>query len=140
MNLQSEDTAYAVVVDDDVLVRSAAACILEDAGFQVLEAEHGDAAYELMKRRHQDVVLLFTDVHMPGKLDGFALARAVAASWPHVSIVVASGRASPEPGVMPEKARFIGKPFSAEVVHGHLHEILPDGQKPPALKAATTAP
>ncbi len=71
---------------------------------------------------------------MPGKLDGFALARSVAASWPHISIVVASGHVKPEPGMMPDKARFIGKPFSASMVHAHLQEILPDAKKPEPLR------
>ena len=78
-------------------------------------------------------MLLFTDVQMPGKLDGFALAHAVAEAWPHISIVVASGHVRPSPGSMPDKARFIGKPFSAELVRNHLREILPDGQKPQPL-------
>ena len=56
-----------------------------------------------------------------------------------ISIVVASGHASPEPGSMPDKARFIAKPFSAELVHAHLQEILPDGQKPEPLKRFMTA-
>ena len=136
MNQPADDTPYALVVDDDVLIRMDAAAILANAGFYVLEAEHGDAAFALMQTRHRDIVLLFTDVQMPGKLDGFGLARAVAECWPHISIVVASGNLKPGPGSMPDKARFVEKPFSAEMVHNHLHEILPDGQKPAPLKAA----
>lgn len=136
MNQHLDDAPYALVVDDDFLIRIGVTDILTDAGFRVLDADHGDAAFALMQARHRDVVLLFTDVQMPGTLDGFALARAVAERWPHVSIVVASGHARPGPGSMPEKARFIGKPFSAELVHTHLQEILPEGQKPAPLKAA----
>lgn len=73
---------------------------------------------------------------MPGTLNGFALVRAVAGRWPDVSIVVASGHVRPGPGSVPEKAKFIGKPFSADMVHAHLHEILSEGQKPALLKAA----
>ena len=113
--------------------------ILRAAGFRCLDAENGDAAHALLETRHPDVVLLFTDVQMPGQLDGFALARRVDASWPHISIVVASGRAKPGPRAMPEKAGFVGKPFSTEMVHTHLHEILPDGQKPEPLKAIAAA-
>ena len=93
-------------------------------------------ALDLLKARHLEVVLLFTDVQMPGELDGFALARCVATSWPHISIVVASGHVKPEPGTMPDKARFISKPFSATMVHAHLQEILPDGKKPEPLRHA----
>ena len=136
MTQPAENKPFALAVDDDFLIRTDVAHILDRAGFRVLEAEHGDEAFALMEARHRDVVLLFTDVQMPGRLDGFALARAVAARWPHVSIVVASGRVKPEPGAMPDKALFVAKPFSAEMVHDHLQEILPDGQKPAPLKAA----
>jgi len=107
--------------------------ILEQAGFKVLEADHGDAAHELLTMRHPDIVLLFTDVQMPGTLDGFALARKVAKSWPHISLVVASGHVQPDPGELPDKAHFIAKPFSAEVVRNHIQDILPYSRKPEPL-------
>ena len=136
MKSPTTDTPYALIVDDDFIIRMDAKDILEQAGFQVLDADHGDAAFELLKTRHPDVVLLFTDVQMPGQLDGFALAHKVAASWPHISIVVASGHVTPDPGSMPDRARFIAKPFSARLVHTHLQELLPHGQKPGPLKRA----
>ena len=139
MNSPISDAPYALVVDDDFLIRMEAMDILEQAGFQVLDAQHGDAALDLLEVRHPEVVLLFTDVQMPGELDGFALARSVAASWPHISIVVASGHVKPKPGMMPDKARFIGKPFSATMVHAHLQEILPDFRKPEPLRQAAAS-
>ncbi|TCM01736.1 hypothetical protein C8J41_11630, partial [Sphingomonas sp. PP-CC-3G-468] len=51
-------------------------------------------------------------------------------------IVIASGRIKPKPGEMPDKATFIGKPFSAAIVHEHLRKTLPDGKKPEPLKQA----
>ncbi len=140
MDAPTPDTPYALVVDDDFVIRMDAKDILEQAGFQVLDAHHGDAAFDLLKTRHPDVILLFTDVQMPGQLDGFALAHKVAASWPHISIVVASGHVAPGPGSMPDKARFIAKPFSAKLVHTHLQELLPHGRKPEPLKRAMPAP
>jgi len=86
--------------------------------------------------RHPDVVLLFTDVQMPGTLDGFALTRKVAQSWPHISLVVASGHVRPRPGVLPDKACFIAKPFSAEAVRAHIQEILLHDRKPEPLRQA----
>ena len=140
MSKPPSDIPYALVVDDDFIIRMDAADILEQAGFQVMDACHGDEALNLLNVRHPDITLLFTDVQMPGELDGFALAHKVAASWPHISIVVASGNVRPGPGSMPEKARVIAKPFSADLVHAHLHEILPDGQKPERLKSSKPAP
>lgn len=138
MTLIPSDAPYALVVDDDFVICMHAREILEEAGFRVRDASSGDEAFELLQTCYSDVVLLFTDVQMPGHLDGFALARKVAESWPHISIVVASGHVSPGPGSMPPKARFVAKPFSAELVHGHLQELLPDGHKPEPLKRAAS--
>lgn len=125
---------YALVVDDDGLIRMDAMDILAEAGFCTFEASDGDKAMTLLSREHAMIVLLFTDVQMPGSRDGFAVARETASRWPHIAIVVASGQVQPGPGDMPEGARFIGKPFTADMVHDHLREILPDGQKPEPLR------
>ena len=82
------------------------------------------------------ITLLFSDVEMPGGTDGFALARHVSSTYPWIEIVIASGRIKPESGDMPENATFIGKPFSAKMVHDHLRDKLPDGKKPEPLKRA----
>jgi CheY-like chemotaxis protein len=125
---------YALVVDDDGFIRMDAMDILADGGFRTFEASDGDKAVALLEREHASIVLLFTDVQMPGTRDGFALARETARRWPHIAIVVASGQANPGPDDMPKRARFIGKPFTADMVHDHLREILPDGRKPAPLR------
>lgn len=79
-------------------------------------------------------MVFFTDVEMPGSVDGFALARHVAEAWPHIEIVVSSGGRNPTEGAMPDQAVFIPKPFSAEVVHEELRRLLQDGKKPEPLK------
>lgn len=125
---------YALVVDDECLIRMDAMDILQEVGFRTFEASDGDKAIALLAREHALIVLVFTDVQMPGSRDGFAVARETAQRWPHIAIVVASGQAHPGPGDMPEGARFIGKPFTAEMVHDHLKEILPDGLKTAPLR------
>lgn len=130
----SPDSPLALVVDDDVLILMDATLILEDAGFRVLEATNVADALAVLDRHHRDIHLLFTDVHMPGDLDGFALARRTAERFPHVAIVVASGLAKPEPGDLPDGATFIAKPFSAEVVHHHVRKTMPDEKHPPQLR------
>jgi CheY-like chemotaxis protein len=130
----ASSTPYALVVDDDSLIRMDAMDMLEDAGFRTFEASDGDTALALLARNHALIVLLFTDVQMPGSRDGFAVARETARQWPHIAIVVASGQVQPGPDDMPDGARFIGKPFTADMVHDHLREILPDGQKPDPLR------
>ncbi|GJE56953.1 response regulator [Methylobacterium thuringiense] len=125
---------YALAVDDDGLTRMNVFDILEDAGFRTLEAENGDDAIAVLEQHQASIVLLFTDVQMPGTRDGFALAREAHSRWPHISIVVASGRVRPAPNELPDGVRFLSKPFSAETVYDHLRELLPDGRKPDPLK------
>ena len=128
---------YALVVDDDALILMDASDILRDAGFRVHEARSGGEAKAFLEAHSGSVVLLFSDVEMPGEIDVFSLARYVDEHWPAVEIVIASGRALPTPGDMPDKATFISKPFHARMVHDHLRETLPDGKKPePLMQAA----
>ena len=131
----SSQERVALVVDDHQVIRMDIAEMLEQAGFRCLEAEHGDAAIEVLENHHLDVTLMFSDIDMPGSRDGFALAREVAIKWPHISVVVASGRVRPAQGDLPDGATFIGKPFSLRTVHDHLKETLPEDGKPASLKS-----
>ncbi|WP_313901462.1 response regulator [Methylobacterium sp. J-070] len=130
----TSDPPCALVVDDDTLILMDAIQILEDAGFRVFEAMNVADALAMLDQHHRDIQLLFTDVHMPGDLDGFALARRTAERFPHVAIVVASGEAKPGPDDLPEGATFIAKPFSAEVVHHHVRKTMPAEKHPPQLR------
>lgn len=127
---------YALVVDDDPLILLHACEILEEAGFRFYEAGTGDEAICILNDHADSVILLFSDVQMPGKTDGFALARRVGETWPHIEIVIASGRLRPQPGQMPDKATFISKPFNNQMVLSHLRDTLPDGKKPEPLRVA----
>ena len=124
---------FALVVDDDVLILMNAADILSQAGFRPLEAYNVDAAETLLTEYADEIVLLFTDVQMPGTRNGFDLARLTAERWPAISIIVSSGLANPDPDLMPEGAIFVRKPFSAEVIIDHLQAILPEGRLPKPL-------
>jgi len=130
---------YALVADDDMIIRLHAVEILETAGFRVKEAGNVEEALALLKADAERFQLLFTDVQMPpSERTGFDLARECAANWPHIGILVCSGMMQPEAGEMPDGAVFVQKPFSANVVYDHLQNILPDGRKPDPL--ATMAP
>jgi DNA-binding NtrC family response regulator len=129
------DRPCAVVADDDFLIRMDAADMLEKAGFEPLEAAHADAALRIIACRHSCIQVLFTDVQMPGgSMNGFGLAWRVAASWPEIRVIVASGDLRPGPDDLPEGASFIPKPFSADLVYSALQEILDDEQIPDPLK------
>lgn len=134
--METSTVPYALAVDDEAIIRLDALEILETAGFRCLDAASGDEAIEILSTRSEQIVLLFTDVEMPGSVDGFALARHVAQHWPHIEIVVSSGRLKPAEGDLPEKAAFISKPFSSDIVHSELRRLLPDGKKPDPLTVA----
>ena len=134
--METSTVPYALAVDDEPIIRVDATQILEEAGFRCLDAGSGDDAIAILTEKWEQVVVLFTDVEMPGEVDGFALARYVADHWPHIEIVVSSGRIKPKEGDLPAKAAFVTKPFSAGIVHSELRRLLPDGKKPEPLKAA----
>lgn len=127
---------FALVVDDDAVVLTDACEILEEAGFRTLSAYDADEALAILEGYTDAVVLLFTDVEMPGSMNGLELAREVATAWPETAIIVASGRVAPKEDQLPEHATFVAKPFSAGVVTDRLRQILPDGRKPAPLKQA----
>lgn len=125
---------FALVVDDDAIIRMDAADILEEFGFRTYEAGDAAAALAVLRQHGASVVLLFTDVDMPGPMNGFGLARATAETWPEIGIMVASGHFRPAPGDMPDGAHFVGKPFTAEAIRDRLKQLLPDDRKPEPLK------
>jgi CheY-like chemotaxis protein len=126
-------TPYALIVVDDAPVLKNACDILADAGFRFFNAEHAGAAIAVLEANSPNITLLFTDVEMPGNMNGFALARHVARQWPEIEIVVASGRRRPTSNEMPTNATFIEKPFSGSVVRHHLQLVLPEGKLPRQL-------
>jgi CheY-like chemotaxis protein len=112
-----------LVVEDETLIRLWAAGLLEENGFSVLEAKDADAALKVLESR-PDVKLLFTDVQMPGSLNGMELAREVHARWPHVLLVITSGRERPTRAEIPDDDRFVAKPYNAEELLGQVKDLL----------------
>lgn len=93
------------------MVRFVAAEGLEDAGYGVVEAASANEALDVLKSR-SDVGVLFTDINMPGPLDGLALAELVHVRWPNISLVVTSGRSLERR--VPEDGCFLTKPYTAD--------------------------
>src|ERR1700710_2900506 len=102
-----------LVVEDDAILRLHALDIVEEAGFTAIEAKNADEAIAILETR-SDIALLFTDVHMPGSMDGLKLAHAVRNRWPPIKIVVVSGHVRLEQNELPSQSRFFGKPFEAQ--------------------------
>lgn len=99
-----------LVVEDEPLVRMSIVAYLEDEGFSVLEASNADEAVDILVN-NLDVRILFTDVDMPGGMDGLKLAAAVRDRWPPIAIVVTSGHRKVDVGQLPEMAMFFAKPY-----------------------------
>lgn len=105
----------AVLADDEAVVRAAAADMLSDLGFEVLQAENAQAALQHLEVR-EGVALLYTDVNMPGPMDGCDLAHTVCARWPETRIIVCSGCTRQEAALLPTAAYFIVKPCVERVL------------------------
>ncbi len=106
-----------LVVEDEALVRMDIALLLEDEGFHVLEASNADDAISLLDA-HPEVRLMFTDIDMPGSMDGLKLAAAVRDRWPPVKIIVTSGHRNMSDDTLPIVGRFFSKPYDpSRVIH-----------------------
>jgi CheY-like chemotaxis protein len=112
-----------LIVEDEPLVRLLAVEVVEDAGFVSLEAGDADEAIALLESR-PDIALLFTDIDMPGSMDGLKLAHAVRDRWPPVKILVVSGHARPWQADLPSNSRFVGKPYRAAAMVEELRSLV----------------
>lgn len=99
-----------LVVEDETFIRMDAVDILRAAGFDIVEAASADEAIQMLER-HSDIRLIFTDIDMPGSMNGLKLAAAVRELWPTVRIIATSGHFKVQPGDLPADARFISKPY-----------------------------
>ena len=104
-----------LIVDDEPLLRLIGADVLTDAGFDVIEASNADEALMLLEQ-NAGVRVVFTDVEMPGRLDGFALADRIEAKWPAIGVFVTSGRRLPAASFNAAGQRFLPKPYSLDHV------------------------
>lgn len=111
----------AMVVEDDVMLRTTVTRHLEDVGLDVVEAGSGDEALAKLEDGHP-VDLLFTDVLMPGNIDGLHLAQDVLARWPETKVIIASAMDIPATRI-PDKAAFLPKPYRVHDVDNILRHV-----------------
>ena len=115
------EKAIILIVEDEALLRMNAFQMLEDAGYAVVEAGNADEAIRILESRN-DIRAVFTDITMPGSMDGWKLAHAIRGRWPPIHLILTSGLKVPE-GDLPENGRFIPKPYSPEEVTTVLREL-----------------
>jgi CheY-like chemotaxis protein len=111
-----------LVVEDQLLVRIGIVATLEDAGFDAVEAGTAAEAITVLVNR-PDIRIVFTDIEMPGTMDGLALSHYVRRRWPPTLIVVSSGRKRPTAAEMPVDTVFISKPHSQSELAGVMRDV-----------------
>jgi CheY-like chemotaxis protein len=111
------------VVEDDEFLRLHAANLLEEHGYKVIETASADDALRVLESR-DDVRLVFTDIQMPGTLDGMELAREVHARWPRVLLVITSGQKRPTSAEIPDDGRFVAKPYRAKELLAEVNDLV----------------
>jgi CheY-like chemotaxis protein len=99
-----------LVVEDEVLLRMHAVSLLQEAGFDTLEAGSADEAITLLETRN-DIRIVFTDINLPGSMDGLRLAHAIRHRWPPIELLLTSGQTRVGDEDMPDRGLFLGKPY-----------------------------
>ena len=109
-----------LIAEHEFLIRSHAAEIINEAGYEVIEATNADEAMAILQSR-RDVRVVFTDIQMPGTIKGLKLAHAIRERWPSIHIL-ATGSAVRE-GDLPVDSIFFPKPYSPEIVAATLRAL-----------------
>jgi two-component system, response regulator PdtaR len=118
------DRSIAIlIVEDEFLIRVDATTFFESEGFNVFEAVHADEAIRCLER-HDEIQLIFTDVNMPGSMNGLALAHYVRGRGPPVKIIVTSGYAKAGARALPENAVFVEKPYALKNIADKINDLI----------------
>src|ERR1700677_1893207 len=115
-----------LVVEDEMMLRMRAVDMVEDAGFTSVEAINADDALAILESR-SDIELLFTDIQMPGSMDGLKLAYAVHERWPLIKIILVSGQLKLTDNDRPPKSRFFGKPLDVKQMIAEMQDMMGKG-------------
>src|ERR1700738_2759114 len=129
MGLAKTKRPVVLIVEDEFLLRMDAVDMIASAGFEAVEAANADEAIEILEAR-RDIAVVFTDIQMPGSMDGLKLARAVKGRWPPIKIVATSGQIDVKETDLPEGGRFLPKPYSPTQITGMLWEVTDSNRHP----------
>lgn len=119
-------TPVVLVVEDEMVLRMRAVDIVEDAGFVPVEAVSADEAMRILEAR-DDISLLFTDIQMPGSMDGLKLAHAAHTRWPHIKIILVSGQIAVTDDDKPDDSEFFPKPLEVQQMVHELQRMVGTG-------------
>ncbi len=119
----TDKAKIVLVVEDEALLLFTIADELRDAGFTVYEARNADEAIGRLEER-PSIDIMFTDIDMPGSMDGLRLSAAVRDRWPPVKIIVTSGKRNPGADAIPQGGVFMPKPYMPEQLAETIHDML----------------
>lgn len=112
-----------LVVEDNPIIRMGAIDLVLAAGYEAIEAHDADEAIRILESR-SDIDLVFTDVQMPGTMDGIKLSHYIRKRWPPVKLILASGNAILEESMLPEGTGFFAKPYIDNAITGAMARML----------------
>jgi CheY-like chemotaxis protein len=118
-----ERNPVVLVVEDESLVRTTALAMVEESGFQAIGVGSADEAIRALEGR-SDIRAVFTDIQMPGQMDGVKLARLIRHRWPAMALLMTSGKTRPMDTDLPNGARFVPKPYFAFQIERILRDLL----------------
>jgi CheY-like chemotaxis protein len=111
-----------LVVEDEPLVLLIATTFIEEAGYEVVSATNADEAVLILEAR-TDIRIVFSDIDMPGSMDGMKLANAVRGRWPPIELILTSGRGLSVVD-LPARGRFFAKPYLANEIIRAMDEFV----------------
>ena len=121
--MPTNSAIYVLVVEDEYLSRLHAVNLVEDAGYIAVEASNADEAIRILEAR-KDIRIVFTDIDMPGSMDGLKLAHAIRKRWPPIELIITSGHFDPNEKEIPERGRFFPKPYRDQEIISTLHHFI----------------
>ena len=111
-----------LVVEDEFFCRFHAVDLVEAAGFSAIEASNADEAIAILEAR-KDIRIVFTDIDMPGSMDGLKLARAIRDRWPPIELILTSGHFDVPKCDIPERGLFFSKPYPDQEIVSALQKF-----------------
>jgi CheY-like chemotaxis protein len=103
----------ALIVEDDPDLREVAAAVLQQTDLRIVTCEDSEEAFATLCKHGNEVAFIFTDIHLPGILDGVDLVRRVGVLWPRVTVIVTSGDGGARRNSLPDDIVYMPKPWVA---------------------------
>jgi len=115
-------TSYVLIVENEIFSRLHAVDLVKAAGYRAIEASNADEAIAILEAR-KDIRIVFTDIEMPGSMDGLKLARAIRDRWPPIELILTSGYVDVPENDIPERGLFFSKPYRDREIESALQQF-----------------